>query len=330
MSTYHLNLLTLLALSSVGRRTVQQILRVCSRDSLTREPLEPDSEVVRHLVNPVSAHELQRCRSQAQSMLDHARETETHVMGFGDTDYPARLTAIRDFPVILFIRGNPASLHCEQTISITGSRKVDPAVLDLTREYTRILSESGWHPVSGLSRGCESAVLAGALESKHPVTVILGSGLDRVNSRKSSRSVQEILEAGGCVISEHPNGTRSGRRQLIDRERIRTALSAGVLLIQASFSDQAMHTIRFAKSQNRPLAALDPGQHGMTGDSTGNHFLIRAQAAAPIRTKAELQKYLSALNLRLQAESAELTSAPPDTVPLQLSMWKDISQHQAH
>jgi DNA processing protein len=170
-------------------------------------------------------------------------------------------------------------------------------------------------------------VYAGALESKHPVTVVLGSGLDRVHSRKNRRSVQEILEAGGCVISEHPDGTRPGRRQLIDRERIRTALSAGVLLIQASFSDHAMHTIRFAKSQNLPLAALDPGKHALAGDASGNHFLIKARAAAPIRTEADFQRYLNTINRRLLAE-AEPDPNPHEPVPLQLNMWKELSNDQ--
>ncbi|MBN1266439.1 MAG: DNA-protecting protein DprA [Anaerolineales bacterium] len=324
MFTYHLNLLTLLELNSVGRRTVQQLLLSCDRTLFSEQPLHAKSEILRFLFRLPGDQELARARKQADAIVDHAHKAGVQLIGFGEDRYPQRLAALSDFPVILFIRGNPEALQQQKTISIIGSRTASPKVLQLTETYARRLAEKGWYLVSGLTEGCEAAAHRGTLQAARPGTAVLGSGLDQIHPRRSTRLAKEILEKGGCWISEHPNGTSARKRRLIERDRIRSALSAGVLLIQASFSSHAMHTVRLAKSQGSPLDVLDPSHAAISGDSTGNNFLVKARAAVPIQSNADLESYIENLSRQLAAPDIKTVSnIQPLADPVQLRLWEE-------
>jgi len=324
MSTYHLNLLTLLELDHIGRRTIQQILLRPQGEELMHEKLSPGSPLLRIPVHPVSAGDLQRARSRAQAALEQTQESGMKLAAYGEDAYPSRLAALPDFPVILFLRGNPEAIHERRAISITGSRSAGNHAQQITESFARKLSEFGWQLVSGLTEGVEAAAHRGSLQAEHPGTAVLASGLDHVHPRKSKRLAQEILDAGGCWISEQPNGTRARRRQLIDRDRIRSALSAGVILIQESFTGHAMHTVRFASTQRRPLAALHPGHRAIRGDATGNNFLVKANAAVPLRSEEDLEMYLKNLSRHLaDTPAGSSRHTPPQPVPIQMRLWDE-------
>lgn len=325
MSTYHLNLLTLLELSSVGRRTVQQLLHTFDRAHFNHQPIHEQSDILNHLFYKPGETQLNHARKRAETILDHAQKTGVQLVGYGEKHYPDRLNVLADFPVVLFVRGDPAAMHRKRTVSITGSRRAGEKALEITETYTRKLAESGWHLVSGLTKGCETAAHRGALQASMPAVVVLGSGLDHVHPRSSTRMAEKILEKGGCWVSEHPNGTRVYKRQLIERDRIRSALSDGVLLIQESFSGHAMHTVRFAKSQGKPLAVLDPKHRAVSGDSTGNNFLVKANAGVPIRNDKDLEHFINNLTRYLQKQRKQpRQSAESLNNPIQLSFLDDI------
>lgn len=324
MSTYHLNLLTLLKLDHIGRRTVQQILLRPRGKELLHEKLQPDSPLLKMVFHPVSSGELQRARSHAEAALEQAQKSGVRLAAYGEDTYPSRLSLLPDFPVILFVRGDPKALCKPRTISITGSRSAGSSALHLTESFARKLAEHGWRLVSGLTEGVEAAAHRGSLQAEHPGTAVLASGLDHVHPRKSKRLAHEILDAGGCWVSEHPNGTRARRRQLIDRDRIRSALSAGVILIQDSFTGHSMHTVRFASTHRRPMAALHPEHQAIRGDATGNNFLVKANAAVPIYSEEDLELYLRNLSRHIaHRPSGSSQRNLPQPVPAQLRLWDD-------
>ncbi|PIR76963.1 MAG: DNA-protecting protein DprA, partial [Candidatus Magasanikbacteria bacterium CG10_big_fil_rev_8_21_14_0_10_38_6] len=63
----------------------------------------------------------------------------------------------------------------------------------------------------------------------------------------------EILKKDGCIISEYPIGTQPLARFFIERNRIVSGLSKGILVIEAPSRSGTLSTARFAIDQNREV-----------------------------------------------------------------------------
>jgi predicted Rossmann fold nucleotide-binding protein DprA/Smf involved in DNA uptake len=107
---------------------------------------------------------------------------------------------------------------------------------------------------------------------------------------------QEILDTGGCWISEYSPGTRATKASFVARDRLQSGLAAGVLVVEAGIRSGTMHTARFALQQGRLLGCLaHPPGYSDAPSAAGNQLLIAEGAAMPIRSSDDLAAFLDRL-----------------------------------
>jgi DNA processing protein len=150
--------------------------------------------------------------------------------------------------------------------------------------------------VSGLARGVDSAAHRGALGSGRTVAV-LGSGVDRIYPSEHRRLAREIAVAGG-VVSEYPPGRPPLQFHFPMRNRLISALSRAVVVIEAAEDSGSLITAACALEQGREVMAV-PG-NVLTGRNRGGHALIRD--GATIVESAE--DVMTALGLTVTAAAA--------------------------
>ena len=75
----------------------------------------------------------------------------------------------------------------------------------------------------------------------------------------------------------------------MQRDRLQSGMSQGVLVVEAMEKSGTMHTAEYAKKQNRRLACY---YHGLLKYSTGNNVLENLSQAAVIKTNEDLENYL--------------------------------------
>ena len=109
--------------------------------------------------------------------------------------------------------------------------------------------------VSGLARGIDTAAHRGALKGNGRTVAVLGSGLRMVYPRENRQLVDDIC-INGTIISEcHPNEVVSGQR-LIQRNRIISGLSSGVILVEPRRG--ALNAAKWALKQDRRIFLYNP------------------------------------------------------------------------
>ncbi len=224
------------------------------------------------------------------------------VIGARSPEYPDRLRRIADPPAVLYVKGDPSALKSEIMIAVIGTREPSDFGMESGRRISAFLACSGATIVSGLARGCDTTGHKGCLDAGGKTIAVLAHGLDSVHPRENKRLADEIVESGGCVISEYATGTKPARNFFVERDRLQSGLSDGVIVIETGTSGGTLHTARFCLEQKRKLAAVKHTEKWSQHDKAqGNQMLIREGKATPLGNKEDVNQFLQSL----QSQSLE-------------------------
>ncbi len=65
---------------------------------------------------------------------------------------------------------------------------------------------------------------------------------------------EAILEKGGCLISEYPEGIRPRKENFVARDRLQALFSSLVIVVESREGSGTWHTVEYAKRYQRPVA----------------------------------------------------------------------------
>ena len=174
----------------------------------------------------------------------------------GQPEYPEPLEILPDAPPILFVRGTLLP-EDSRSIGIVGSRHATPYGRATSERMGRELAEQKITVVSGGAVGIDASAHRGAMSGGGRTLAFLGCGLD-VDYPRDNRHLFEQIIAQGALISENPLGAQPEAWRFPARNRLISAMSLGVLVIEAPRKSGALITARFAANQGRPVLAV-PG-----------------------------------------------------------------------
>ena len=222
------------------------------------------------------------------------------VVSFGCPDYPERLKEIYDPPPVLWVRG-AVSLLSRPSIAVVGTRHPSPYGSGVAEMLSRDLAVRRLLIVSGMARGIDSCAHRGALEARMPTVAVWGTGIDVVYPKENKKLAEEILAAGGAIVSEVPMGTFPAPQNFPRRNRILSGLSVAVLVVEAAENSGTRVTARCAAEQNRDLFAV-PGNVTSKGSWTPN-TLIKQGAKLTATWEDVWEDLPSQVRLELESEA---------------------------
>jgi len=205
-----------------------------------------------------------------------------------ESEYPPLLREMYDPPPVLFFRGN---LSCPEKslLGMVGTRKPSPDAADQAYKIGRGMGQAGVSVVSGLALGIDAMSHRGNLASGVPGYAVLGSGVDEIYPSSNRLLAKRILESGGALISEYPPGTRPDKWTFPARNRIISALSRSVLIVQAPQKSGALITASFALEQGKELMVASCGIKQGAFDNRGTIGLAQ-DGADVINTHSDILK----------------------------------------
>lgn len=211
------------------------------------------------------------------------------VLSEKDPLYPKLLKEIPDNPPLIYMKGNLDCLDLP-LVAIVGSRKLTEYGNMVARGFAKELAANGICVVSGLAFGVDAMAHRGALDAKGKTIAVLGNGLDSVSiaPRTNFQLSEEILAAGGLLVSEFPAGTNAAVWTFPARNRIMAGMSLGTLVVEAAEKSGSLITANLAIDYNREVFAV-PGPI-FSPQSFGTHMLIKSGAKLTTSVKDVLEE----------------------------------------
>ena len=185
-----------------------------------------------------------------------------------DTNYPEHLLKIKNPPKQLYVLGDETLLN-KQSIAIVGSRDCTKYGYEQAKHFAKELSKNNICIISGMAIGIDSAAHIGAKSELGKTIAVLGSGFNHIFPEENEELFHEILEEGGCIISEYEPNVEPDSKHFPIRNRIISGLSDGVLVIEAKSRSGSGITARLAKNQNKKVYCMPSNIDSKNGVGTG-------------------------------------------------------------
>ena len=209
-----------------------------------------------------------------------------------DTQYPKALNILNKKPTCIYYVGDIGIMNREKNVAIVGSRDCSDYARQLAFEAGRMAAKKNLTVVNGLAIGCDTEALLGALDCNGRCVVILPGGLNQIYPKQNEKLAERIVDAGGCLISEYPPDAKPQKYTFVERDRIQSGISQGVLVIETTSDGGTMHTANAAVRQAKRLAVY---ASALLKNATGNQLLEEQHKASVIRNTQMLEEFMMSL-----------------------------------
>ena len=169
--------------------------------------------------------------------------------------YPEQLRRIKNPPEVLYVEGNKEILN-SKSISIIGSRACSDEGRKIARIFARDLAYQNMTIVSGMAIGIDTAAHIGTLDASGHTIAVLGCGFKNIFPPQNTQLFHRIIKNGGAVISEYSPNTSAKSQFFLERNRIVSGLSIGILVIEAAYRSGTSVTAAIAKEQNKKVFCI--------------------------------------------------------------------------
>lgn len=239
---------------------------------------EASSEDLEQVETAFYGHEkdlLDKDLNRAKSILSYCRENKIGIMTPEDYFYPDRFRVLPNKPIVMYYLGNFCDFDNRFCVGIVGSRRPSTYGLHAAKRISYDLCRAGAVIVSGMASGIDGAAHRAALYNESFTVGVLGCGIDKVYPNENASLYEEVIR-NGLLITEYPPGTAPLGRNFPVRNRLISALSDAVCVVEGSEQSGSLITAEDAMKQGKGLYTV-PGSI-FARCSAGSNFLLKVGA----------------------------------------------------
>ncbi len=204
-----------------------------------------------------------------------------------DQEYPSRLRKLKHPPYGIYCIGNLPGEE-KPAAAVIGARECSEYGSFVAKAFSGRMAEAGISVISGMARGIDGIAQQGAIDAGGATYAVLGCGVDICYPASNRRLYEEILAAGGGILSVFTPGTEPQKRNFPERNRIVAGLSDILLVVEARQKSGTWITVDMALEQGKSVYAV-PGR--LTDRlSDGCNLLIRQGAGIALSPEDLIQE----------------------------------------
>lgn len=220
----------------------------------------------------------------AESILDYCANKGYDVVSIDDAIYPDKLRDIYAPPSVIYVWGKLPDFNNRLSIAMVGTRKATQYGVMASHVLSASLAKLSVVVVSGGALGIDSASHIGALEAKGTTVCVLGCGFEH-NYLPQNAQLRRNIAQTGAVVSEYPPNAKSLPYNFPVRNRIISALSDGVVVVEADEKSGSLITVNHALDQGREVFAVMGNINSRY--STGTNKMIK-DGAVPVTSYIDI------------------------------------------
>lgn len=142
---------------------------------------------------------------------------------------------------------------------------------------------------SGMALGIDTEAHRGAIDETGKTVAVLGCGLNRIYPKENKELFYKIIDNGGAVISEYENNVEAESKLFVQRNRIVSGMSIGVLVVEAAYRSGTSITAKFAREEGKPIFCIPHDISAKLG--VGTNKLLKNGAKCVVTAEDILQEY---------------------------------------
>lgn len=181
-----------------------------------------------------------------------------------DDQYPDQLRRIKKPPKQLYLKGNTKLLQTPG-IAIIGARTCTEYGEKMAKKFSRELSLKGLTIISGMAKGIDSFAHIESLQSTGNTIAVLPSGSNEIYPKENIKLYNKILEDNGLILSEYDENIKADSKKFLERNRIVTGLSIGILVIEGGCRSGTSVTAKLAKEQQKNIFCIPSSLENLKG-----------------------------------------------------------------
>lgn len=225
----------------------------------------------------------------ARSSTGRKLSGKRYVIDCKSRDFPDVLRRVKPVPKQLYVVGDPGSMV--EGLAIIGARKATPYGFGAAKRFGALAAEHGITVISGGARGCDCASQRAAIDAGGKSVAFLAS-IDDVYPRQNFNLFQEIINTGGCCVSEWEWEYPCLPQNFRLRNRLIAGLAKATLIVEAGIPSGTFSTADDALAANREVLVI-PGAITSKESAGANRLLY--QGATPIIDDETFLDQLSAI-----------------------------------
>lgn len=170
-------------------------------------------------------------------------------------EYPKLLLEINDPPAVIYIKGNEMLLN--KVIAIIGTRHSTPLGNIIAERLGEHFSQN-YAICNGLVEGIDehSVYYKGRITSKAIGIISGGLNYPKTCSKAHAKVIDDVLNAGGLIVSEFPPQQPEDKYSGSKASRIQAALSQGLILVQSRIDGGSKYTLASFSKLPRVLGVI--------------------------------------------------------------------------
>lgn len=215
----------------------------------------------------------------AKQIISKSIQLGYSIIDLDDDVYPQCLFNIYAPPAVIYVSGELPDIDNRLSIAIVGTRKPKEYGVRHSYNIAYNLAKAGVTIVSGGALGVDCASHRGALNAQGVTICVLGCGIN-ADYLPDNAQMRANITFKGALISEYPPDTPPLSYHFPARNRIISALSDGVLIVEAGEKSGSLITANLALEQGKELFAL-MGAADSKYD-LGSNKLIKDGCAIPV------------------------------------------------
>lgn len=234
--------------------------------------------------------------SKAEELFNFCTEHSIHIITPDSEFYPKKLLSIKDYPLVLYVRGDKTCLNKDFSLAVIGSRTPSAYGEEVATDIVAALTQKDVLIVSGGALGIDSVAHTACLEQGGKTVLVMGCGHGTPYLSENS-ALRKRVAYHGALVSEYPPYYPVGKGTFPQRNRIISGMSDGLAIIEAAERSGTFSTANHAKRQGRKLFVL-PGDV-KSGNFAGSNRLI-TEGATPVFSGRDI---ISAYGMTLPKEN---------------------------
>ncbi len=253
--------LALLSVVGVGRKTAIKIIYLLIKHELNFEDFWANKQGIwqKSQLSDKSIESIKKIRIEHNnySLYKDIIKKDIRVIAFWEEEYPKLLKQCDDFPVILFAKGN---VNCLQNnfIGVVGTRRITSYGKLATKKIVEDLVLEGFSIVSGFMYGVDLCAHLETINNGGITVAVLGFGFDHMYPRSHVKYFDQLIQSGGCFITEFLPDVEPAVGNFPSRNRIVAGISKGIVVVEAARKSGSHITAECAINEGREVFAV-PG-----------------------------------------------------------------------